>query len=473
MCCALVIISSIPMQFTFISKIIGEKQRRQFGHPIWFVDGLWLCVLMSYVVAGMPLATFHPDETERIHRSVDYATIFIEGDLASMIEVTDPVTGKVKASTFHSLLAAPLQSYITGFMWHLAGFSPDDLPPSWHWGRDFKTNIAEGRRPSESLLNIGRFASTLFLCLTVVLVYAFGRIYRGRILAYFVSGVYALNPVVLLHGRRAMYDAPFVFWGILMLLLALLISRKHEQQLPVSRWWWVGFILSGALGIAAKQTGVIFVVIALAWVFVVELSTMLFTNPWRDTLRRAFSSGLQLSAYGIMIIVIVFLLTPVFWSNPIARLNDHLDLRIRIVQNQVKGTKGAPMSLAKRVEFIVTQPFIHPANRGHDADETERYLNSVWYGVRYGTVGGLGLMLLAGYGIIVVLWPSLRLHRDQSLYTGLLIWLVAMVVFVLMNPLPWQRYYYPLIPVITLLAGLGLQSLIDLIIGKWHVKTIN
>ena len=50
-----------------------------------------------------------------------------------------------------------------------------------------------------------RFSSTLFLALSVavmfVLGWQFGAPHARRLLAYLVSGLYALNPVVLLNGR--------------------------------------------------------------------------------------------------------------------------------------------------------------------------------------------------------------------------------------------------------------------------------
>ena len=84
---------------------------------------------------------------------------------------------------------------------------------------------------------------------------------------------------------------------------------------------------------------------------------------------------------------------------------------------------------------------------------------SPFSGVQFGAILGGALTLLAGVGIIDALRRSLA---QPGLYAGLLIWLLATVASLLANPLDWQRYYLPLIPVATLLALLGLRALLSL-----------
>jgi hypothetical protein len=44
---------------------------------------------------------------------------------------------------------------------------------------------------------------------------------------------------------------------------------------------------------------------------------------------------------------------------------------------------------------------------------------------------------------------------EQTQTLGILLWLVMTALALMTNPLPWQRYYVPLIPVVTLYAALG------------------
>ena len=66
--------------------------------------------------------------------------------------------------------------------------------------------------------------------------------------------------------------------------------------------------------------------------------------------------------------------------------------------------------------------------------------------------GGL-LTLLAFYGLVVNAVPSVRPNRSWALAIGLYLWLAVNVVVLMDTPLPWQRYYLSLIPVMTLLCG--------------------
>ena len=49
---------------------------------------------------------------------------------------------------------------------------------------------------------------------------------------------------------------------------------------------------------------------------------------------------------------------------------------------------------------------------------------------------------------------------------GLLFWLGITILSLLVNPLPWQRYYLPLIPIVTLLAGFALAAILDYFLPK-------
>ncbi|HQU51006.1 MAG TPA: hypothetical protein PLM09_18085, partial [Casimicrobiaceae bacterium] len=76
--------------------------------------------------------------------------------------------------------------------------------------------------------------------------------------------------------------------------------------------------------------------------------------------------------------------------------------------------------------------------------------------------GGL-LTVLAMFGLVINAVPRLRLNPSRALAAGLYLWLAVNVAALMANPLPWQRYYLPLIPVVTLLAGSALLSLTALV----------
>ena len=90
----------------------------------------------------------------------------------------------------------------------------DDLPDSGYlWGENYDDNVGRGLVPSPAALNVYRTPSTLFTILSVGVVFLIGKLYGGRPLAYFVSGLYALNPIILLNGRRALQEGSLLFFG--------------------------------------------------------------------------------------------------------------------------------------------------------------------------------------------------------------------------------------------------------------------
>ena len=71
---------------------------------------------------------------------------------------------------------------------------------------------------------MARLPSALFIALSIVVMFALGGRFGGRLGAYFVSGLYTLNPVILLNGRRALQEGSMLFFGTLAILIAALIS---------------------------------------------------------------------------------------------------------------------------------------------------------------------------------------------------------------------------------------------------------
>jgi hypothetical protein len=105
---------------------------------------------------------------------------------------------------------------------------------------------------------------------------------------------------------------------------------------------------------------------------------------------------------------------------------------------------------------IIRQPFVSPAQHFEVAfwgeipeirAEIAAYMESPLSGVQFGLWIGGALTLLAAVGIVVAL--------RKPLTVGLIVWFGVTALSLLANPLPWQRYYLPLIPPGILLASLG------------------
>ena len=411
-------------------------------------DLVWLAALCLYVVAGIPTASFHGDESMQIHMSRDYATAFLDGAPEALLSA-GPFP--IDSDPHLRIINGSVNRYTIGLAWHMAGYSADDLPPppGWDWGLNYDDGVSTDHRPDERLLTISRLPSALFLCASIAVLFALGWLYGGRLPAYVASGLYALHPVILLNGRRAMQEGAMLFFGLLVVLAAAAIVQRRARAAKTPWGWWALLVLSGGLTLASKHSGIVFVGVALVWILAAEA---LGQRRWLPTLGRLLLSGLLMLALFVA-------LSPALWSDPPARFGDLLYLREELLNIQVAIDPVAPMDLGQRILEIVRQPFIAAAVHFEleswgqsDAylDEVARSASSPLAGIPYGLVLGLPLTLLAALGAVV----ALRRLR-QPLYAGLALWLGANVAVLLLNPLPWQRYYLSLIPAAVVLAAVG------------------
>jgi hypothetical protein len=416
------------------------------------LDIVWLALLCAYILAGIPTASFHGDEAMQIHMSRDYATALLDGAPDRLLN-SGPFP--IDSDPHLRIINGSVNRYTIGLAWHMAGYNADDLPPSpgWDWGLSYEDGVATGHRPDDALLAVTRLPSALLLCASVVVMFGIGRLYGGRLPAYLASGLYALHPVILLNGRRAMQEGSMLCFGLLVVLVAAVIAQRRSRGDAAPWWLWLLLVLSGALTLASKHSGIVFVGVALLWVLVAEGAGQ---RRWLPLLAQLFVSG-------VLIVALFVALSPALWSDPVARFGDLLYLRDELLNIQVAIDPVAPMSLGQRLLEIARQPFIAPAvhyelsSWGQSAvylEEVARSAASLLAGIPFGLVLGVPLTLLAVLGAGV----AFRRVR-RPLYVGLLVWLAANIAVLLLNPLPWQRYYLSLIPVAVVLSAIGASTL--------------
>jgi 4-amino-4-deoxy-L-arabinose transferase-like glycosyltransferase len=434
----------------------------------WLADIAWLLALGVFVVAGSPLATFHGDETNQIYGSRDFAAVFLDGQSPRALMVNSI---NETAAAYLRIVHGSVGRYSIGLGWTLAGLDQSVLPPSgYRYNLGYYANIDNGTHPSGLLLTSSRFFPALFLALSVAWMFGLGKLFGGRPLAYFVSGLYAVNPVILLHGRRALQEGPLLCFGLLTILIAAQMSRQRADDKPLSWRWWLALTVAAALTLASKNSGFIFIASAFGWLWIGEV----VRRRWRE----AALMALKLVGAGLVTVAMYWAISPGMWSNdPVQRIHDVFDIRSSQMAGQVRGMNNGPSPMDVRIRHIIVEPFMTPVvhtelrswfEKEEYQAEISQYMNSPLSGLQFGSALGLLLTLLEGIGLLVALVPRLRPPAPASLYAGLLVWLAVNVIVLLGNPLPWQRYFLPFIPAATVLNGIGLWGLVHLVVLAAH-----
>ncbi|MEM6282016.1 MAG: glycosyltransferase family 39 protein, partial [Chloroflexota bacterium] len=239
-------------------------------NPRIILPVLWLAALMAYVLAGIGVTPFHGDESTQIYMSHDYAYAFQQRDLQTVFHAENPASPQEQDLR---LLNGTVNKYTIGAAWDAAGLSVDDVNEQWDWGADFIYNVTTGHHPGDVLLPVARVPSALFTAASVLLVFAIGWQIGGAPVAYMASLLYAVNPVILVNGRRAMMEGSMLFGGVLVVYCGVLLVENGFR-------WRDVILLGGAAGfaVATKHNNVFAVVM----VFLACLVAVFLTQRRKD-----------------------------------------------------------------------------------------------------------------------------------------------------------------------------------------------
>lgn len=433
-------------------------------------DVVWILLLVVYIWLGIRSVPFHGDESAHIFMTRDYAYQFIDRDLTRIRYTESPVDSLAITEQEFRLLNGTVHKYWSGLAWHLHGFTVADLNRVWWtWGADWAYNLQNGAIPSDALLMTARMASAVLMSLGIVAIFGIGATLEGRITAYAASAFYALNPALLLNGRRSMLEGSLMLFSLLAVLAALHFTRSLHRRQMGRAVGWVGVLgIATGMTVASKHTG-IFTVLPLFlgvgtyvwWLWLRRSSESVYT------LRRAMllTSGLFLA--GMLSIGLFLLLNPAWWGDPLGTIRPMLDMRNRLLAEQTAAFGTYPNILAQIGGYIqqvwVGQPQYYEASdwAAYIGEQIRVYETLPWSGVNLGAMlPGMGIivgLLLLGMGRL------LRGRLEQGTRLLALFWVMGTTALtIILTPLEWQRYYLPAVLPMTLVLGLGVSQLIVL-----------
>lgn len=414
-------------------------------------DRVWLTILAGYILAGTAVVPFHGDESTTIWMSRDYAYIFLDRDL-SRVRYSDP---PISATEQHlRLITGSLTKYLIGFAWHLDGQTIDSINEQWDWGADWNYNLVFGHAPDDRLLMLGRLPSAFMLASGVFVLFGIARNLGGRRVAFLASLYYVLNPALLLNGRRAMFEGGLVLFSLLVIWVAIGYLRNRN--------WWLAILLGmvSGLAISAKHPAAF----TLLPVYAVCGMFALITS-YHPRIRLIYLSQLLISA--VLALLVFYILNPVWWNDPFARLEEVIEARTDLLEGQVAAF-GHYENTADQIAGFFRQTFIvfpqyYEVDEWQDyiADEIARYEKTPYKGI---SIGGsqLGAFLVASFYAIGL---GLSIHAaffNVDPYTRqsssvIAVWSIFMLVTSgILVPLEWQRYFLMMHLTVSLITPIGI-----------------
>jgi len=402
-------------------------------------------VLTLIHVLGTASVPFHPDESSLLYQSRD-----LEIWLTHPLDLAWRPGGPPGDPAGYRALNAPLPKYVLGIGRRLAGFGPEAVSVDWDWTLDWGANVKAGAMPDPRLLLGARLASSALIALSLLFIYKAGLEISGRgtaLLAVFLAGT---NALVLLHARRAMAEGT-LFLAVSFALWGITVAGRRP--------WLAG--VGSALAFAAKQSA--------APLALIGVVAAVWPQPGEGA-RIRWKQGLRFLLAGAALTVV---LQPFFWAHPLGAARAMLDARRALLTSQIETLHAvAPgrvlESPAERTAAMLGELFIIPPQLSEagnylqqTASQDHAYLGNPFHRLLRGFVAG-GLMLgLTLLGLLLSLWPASGDIREKRVARR---WLAVAgmaeaLALLWANPLPFQRYYLPLIPFVTLWGAFGASGL--------------
>jgi 4-amino-4-deoxy-L-arabinose transferase-like glycosyltransferase len=390
---------------------------------------------------------FHPDESTYIFMSSDFFTFFqnpkslywdpsLESDLRQHYREMD----------------APLTRMMVGAGFWLTGTFPTTT--DWNWSESWEKNKINGALPNSSQLIIARVSVTWLFPFSLILIYLTGKKIKGKGIGILLVLLYASNSLILLHTRRAMEESVLEFSICLAIWGMLNVEKKP----------WV-LMVAAALAFNSKQSAIILVPITL------------FALCWIPDHRLPFKKQIiRVISFLCIFCGITFLLNPYLWSNPFLAAKSALSARSDFISAQVLTLEQvAPDQIMKspgdRLLALIAQYYIIPPaaeDVGNYSIELggsiNNYLNlpgtTLFRGIFWGGLWlVLSLMGIISQGIKIV---RNGIRKESQSFLILTAFIFQVIFFILFIPIPYQRYWLPIVPFICIWCFYGMSVLFKL-----------
>ncbi len=213
------------------------------------VESLIVIILLAFFyIKDLASVQFHIDESHWIGTSYMFEAYF-KGEFWS----------EAWRENQHTVTNPPVPRYAIGLSRFIAGYRIPDLNRAWNYKRNVNFNERMGAMPSDHLLWWSRLPMAIMAVLSIWIGFLLIKQIGGRVPAYIWIIFGITSPFLLLQTRRAMAEAPILFFVMLGALFCYLAFKNLDVEAsPVSRKVWLYLTLSGlCIGLAgeAKMNG--------------------------------------------------------------------------------------------------------------------------------------------------------------------------------------------------------------------------
>jgi len=414
------------------------RKRKKLALAMLFI------LILIFLLSGLTAIPFHPDETTVLYESRDLE-IFLTNPALLFWDADNTEQDQV-----YRLLNPPLPKYVIGLARRLAGFGPETVDVDWNWQQTWTENQASGAVPDRDLLSAGRAASVIFLFLAFIPLSLTAKRLGGTSLVVLTLLLFGTHALIQLHGRRSMSEGVLIF-SISLAIYGFFVAEER----PILAG------LGAALAVSSK--------LSVAPLLIVGFVASIWRVSGEKLDRRARIRNLL--NYSAAAAIVLILLNPILWANPIRVATEILDARIEFLNSQIEmvelvSPEQILRSPVQRAAAMIFHLFIIPPQTAEvanyvaaTAQATETYLSNPMHTIARNWFGGILYLILCVAGIVFSLLRSEKAHRRNILLL-LLATLVQALALLWANPLPFQRYYIPIVPFIILWTAIGLQDLL-------------
>ena len=370
------------------------------------------------------VAGLHVDEPRMLNRGFMAGRLYRE-------YVTTGVASNAWLSEVWQPRKPPLGNVIVAAGLWLDGATPPAAPYEYDWLHDERWNAERGQVPTPEVLQAGRRFVPLFAGAAVAAIFLLTAAAAGMPAGLVAAALFHWNPVVRLYGTRALADLPmmaFALWALWHLANRVGPAWRRAPSVLAVR----AAMLGGLAGVASaiKQNGALMICVAAA-TFAAWAVARRGTGIGRAALALAVVLA---TSYGLYVAV-----NPVLYSAPITlSLAQVKAWNLKFMGHAKARPESALPSFAARVTGV----------------------GRVIAGNRFATLPLPWLTGMLALGGLVALVLRARQAGAWSVPAVLLVWAVVSVAVVTgWIPLDWDRYYLPVIAVVSVLAGAAIAPL--------------